>query len=195
VELAGAPTCDVQMEHSYLVDFSKSIIQWVKGEGYALLDVNLFPKPHSGERSRHAVTKSNDELSKEVMVYLWDNYISLSDAHRVILIGHEGGTAAIAHLCEQRANVLMKIVKGVIQVIGHARNPYIPKVTGETLRQWYYKHSLVILPSQHRLFLDYVKITKGHGKIVKFDETKPLKLLILALPVMQKYIKEELSAA
>lgn len=33
------------------VDFSKSIIEWVKGEGYALLDVNLFPKPPSRERS------------------------------------------------------------------------------------------------------------------------------------------------
>ena len=51
------------MEHSYLVhllflacvtttnlalpqiDFSKDLIAWVKSENYALVDVNLFPRP------------------------------------------------------------------------------------------------------------------------------------------------------
>lgn len=63
VELDGTPFCDVNMEHSYLVhfhlftrvimtnlvqiDFSKELIAWVKSENFALVDVNLFPKPFS----------------------------------------------------------------------------------------------------------------------------------------------------
>lgn len=61
VELDGSPMCDVNLEHSYLVyfhfpccyhnqsllqiDFSKDLIAWVKSEKYALVDVNLFPRP------------------------------------------------------------------------------------------------------------------------------------------------------
>jgi hypothetical protein len=63
VELASSVNCDVQLERSYLVriprlylsayyglitvqiDFSKELVNWVKTEGYSLLDVNLFPKP------------------------------------------------------------------------------------------------------------------------------------------------------
>lgn len=34
----------------------------------------------------------------------------------------------------------MKLVKGVVQVIGHARNPYMPKVSGDVnLHSWYFK--------------------------------------------------------
>lgn len=85
---------------------------------------------------------------------------SLSDAHRVILIGHEGGTAALSHLLELRCRVtilmglvclltfiqlagaVMSYVKGVVQVIGHARNPYVPKISSSgdgTLKNWYFK--------------------------------------------------------
>lgn len=62
IELDGSPMCDVNMEHSYLVhfyffyrcycdqrllqiDFSKELIAWVTSENYALVDVNLFPRP------------------------------------------------------------------------------------------------------------------------------------------------------
>lgn len=30
---------------NFQIDFSKSLIEWVKVDGYALLDANLFPRP------------------------------------------------------------------------------------------------------------------------------------------------------
>jgi hypothetical protein len=30
------------------------------------------------------------------------------------------------------------------------------------------QHSLVVVPANHRVLLDEVKITRGHGKIMKF---------------------------
>lgn len=65
MELESSATCDVELERSYLaclifilvhapplilisvpqIDFSKGLIEWVKADGYSLLDANLFPKP------------------------------------------------------------------------------------------------------------------------------------------------------
>ena len=72
------------------IDFSKELITWVKKSGYALLDVNVFPKPFATSKVttsvltcvrplillqlRHRSVK--DDYSGDVMVYLWDNYIS-----------------------------------------------------------------------------------------------------------------------
>lgn len=43
------------------------------------------------------------------------------------------------------------------------------------------QHSLVILPSQHRLFLDHLKVTKGHGKVMKFGKFTHI---AIAVPLM-----------
>jgi hypothetical protein len=70
----------------------------------------------------------------------------------------------------------------------------------------------VIVPSNHRVLLDEIKITRGHGKIMKFgmgrlqpwslpykflfsssvDEPKSIKLVTQALPFIRNFVKEEL---
>jgi histone deacetylase 6 len=89
----------------------------------------------------------------------------------------------------------MRHVKGVVQVVGHSKIPSIPK-RSEDLRSWYYKvclfrikwqaaavdfvqHSLVVVPSNHRVLLDEIKITRGHGKIIKFGTARFRLWLIL----------------
>jgi histone deacetylase 6 len=66
MELESAMTCDLSLERSYLVsilhslyfahnvlqiDFTKELMRWITGEGYALIDVNLYPKPFSSTSS------------------------------------------------------------------------------------------------------------------------------------------------
>lgn len=77
----------------FQLDFSKQLIGWVKEEGYALLDVNLYPKPFV-DTSKVCWTlkssispqasiivplyqrpKSLADLGSEVVTYLWDNYV------------------------------------------------------------------------------------------------------------------------
>jgi histone deacetylase 6 len=69
------------------IDFSKELVAWVRKEGYALLDANLYPKPSttiqlvggfpvlytcSDQFQRH---KSFEDVGRDIMTYLWDNYI------------------------------------------------------------------------------------------------------------------------
>ncbi|KAL0573198.1 Histone deacetylase hda1 [Marasmius crinis-equi] len=138
-ELESAASCDVKLEKSYLIDFSKELIVWVKEAGYSLLDINIFPKPTPptvvSKRS-----KSAPDYTKQIATYLWDNYIQLSSAQKIVLIGHGPGGHAVMELLENRTTSVMNTVKAVIQVVGHTKVPIVPKFSDD-LRVWYTKAS------------------------------------------------------
>jgi len=189
LELESSLTCNVQLEHSYLVDFSKQLIAWVKGEGYSLLDINLFPMPFASLSTR---SKMSDAVGKEIMIYLWDNYIQLSGAQQIILIGHGPGCQPLMDLLAGRSFSAMKRVKAVIQVLAHVKIPLVPRHIDD-LRSWYLKHSFVIVPSNHQIFNpENNKEAKRHGKLLPIDESQPIKLIMRALPILQAYVKKEL---
>ncbi|KAF9268927.1 histone deacetylase complex protein [Marasmius fiardii PR-910] len=191
-ELASAATCDVNLERSYLLDFSKELITWVKSEGYSLLDINLFPKPTPAVAVSKR-SKSAPDIGKQVATYIWDNYIQLSSAQRVILIGHGPGGQAIMDLLDNRTMSVMNTVRAVIQVVGHTKVPIVPKYSDE-LRVWYNKHSYVVLPSRHRVLGPETKPKdlKRHGHLCPIDESQPIKMIMRALPGICEYVKTAL---
>ncbi|KAI0690095.1 histone deacetylase complex protein [Cytidiella melzeri] len=183
-ELGSALTCDLHMEHSYLVDYSKKMIDWITQQGYALLDVNVYPKPfQTSATSKH-------DYSAELIVYLWDNYIQLTEARKIVLIGHGPGCQTLMHLLNNRTISLMRFVKGIIQVVGNYNVPSTPE--NPELRVWYYDRSAVFLPSGHRLFAN-TKVLKKHGLLHDAEESQPIKLLIKAFNRITTYIPEMLN--
>ncbi|KAJ6625570.1 histone deacetylase complex protein [Mycena sp. CBHHK59/15] len=191
VELASSINCDVQLERSYLIDFSKDLVAWVKAEGYSLVDVNLFPKPLDQPFPR---PKSLIELRKDVVTYLWDNYVQLCNATTIILIGHGPGCQYLMELIDLRSTSVMKSVKAVVQVIGHSSlRP--PKNVLE-LREWYKDNSLVALPENHQVFGPdaRAKDLKKHGSVIKIDESQSVRLVIKALPNIKMFVKSQLGS-
>lgn len=193
-ELDGMPMCDVNLEHSYLIDFSKELIAWVRSEGYALVDVNMFPRPFSTTPLPINMRSKNNMVenpSRDLLVYLWDNYIQLSNAQRIILIGHGQGCQTLMDLFQKRPANMIKYVNLVVQVVGTAKIPLIPKDSNE-LKAWYAKNSIVIVHPQHPAFAPDNKILKRHGRVMRIDEVKPIKTMIKALPMIRDYIKQTL---
>ncbi|KAH7913895.1 histone deacetylase clr3 [Hygrophoropsis aurantiaca] len=190
VELDGKPTCDVRMEHSYLIDFSKELIGWIHSEHYSLLDINLFPRPFARVALRGG---SAENLQRDLLTYLWDNYIRISQAKRIVIIGHGPGCQSIVEFLENRQANVMKYVDAVIQVVGQVNIPVIPKGL-DALRSWYEDHSLVILHSEHPVYTSGTKLSpKRYGRTVKFDEQKPIKLMMKALPFIRNFMKTTLN--
>ncbi|TFK44766.1 histone deacetylase complex protein [Crucibulum laeve] len=187
MELESSMTCDVELERSYLIDFSKKLISWVKDEGFSLLDANLFPKPSSTAGQY----KPTENLDTEILIYLWDNYVQLSSAQRVILIGHGPGCRSLVDLMNRRAVSIMKSVKAVIQVVGRQKAPKAPS-DSEELGAWYRKHSLLIMPATHGNLAPLMKPKEGrkHGNIISIEEPKQLKLIMLAMPSIKDFVKE-----
>ncbi|EFI28108.1 histone deacetylase clr3 [Coprinopsis cinerea okayama7 len=189
IELESSATCDVNLHRSYLVDFSKELISWIDTEQFALIDANLFPKPTEIQQTRRATLES--DLVREVILYLWDNYIQLSKASRVILIGHGPGCRAVAELLTRRATGVMKLVTTVIQIVGLQHSACAP--TGfEDIRTWYKSHSAIILPDNHPMSSgrELAKEIRKHGRMIYVEETQPLKLVMKALPAVQQIIRE-----
>ncbi|KAH9171987.1 histone deacetylase complex protein [Lactarius sanguifluus] len=189
VEISDRLTCDVQLESSYIIDVSKQLVRWIQQENYGLLDINLFPKPPSSNRDYPQ--KPPEQYAREIMTYLWDNYILLSTAKRIILIGHGPGVVGISELLESRTAGVMRHVKLVVQVVGYTKVPLVPK-KGPDLITWYQKHSLVIVPHDH-VIRHEGKILKRHGQLVFAEESKPVKLMLRALPLIQTHVRNILA--
>ncbi|KAF8210352.1 hypothetical protein K438DRAFT_1959631 [Mycena galopus ATCC 62051] len=190
VELASSVNCDVQLERSYLIDVSKELVNWVKTEGYSLLDVNLFPKPTDQPFPR---PKAINELRKDLVSYLWDNYVQLCNATNIILVGHGPGCQYLMDLIDMRATSVMKSVKAVVQVVGHS--PIRPPKNALDLREWYRNKSFVALPVNHSLWSPdtRAKDIKKHGNLQKIDEEQSVKLIIKALPAIKAFVKSQLT--
>ncbi|KAF9462480.1 histone deacetylase clr3 [Collybia nuda] len=189
LELQSSATCDVELERSYLIDFSKQLVAWVRKEGYSLLDANLFPKPVTSVHRGKAV----DDSAKDIVTYLWDNYVQLSSAQRVIIIGHGPGSHFVMDLLERRSISVMKSVKAIVQIVGHPNVPAVPKYSDD-LTEWYRKHSFVVVPSTHRILGPEIKPRdlRRHGELVPIDESQPVKLVLRALPGISQFVTQQL---
>ncbi|KAG5353769.1 hypothetical protein C0989_002552 [Termitomyces sp. Mn162] len=189
IQLQSSATLNVEMERSYLLDFSKELLTWVKREGFSLLDANLFPKP-APNSSR---TKASEDFGRDILLYLWDNYVQLSGARNVILIGHGPGSRPIMDLLERRTTTVLKSVKAVIQIIGHSTVPAVPKYIDD-LAEWYRKNSFVVLPSTHRVLTPTLKPKdlRRHGELIPIDESQVVKLIHRALPGIAEFVNQQL---
>ncbi|PFH51540.1 hypothetical protein AMATHDRAFT_142294 [Amanita thiersii Skay4041] len=189
-ELSSSATCDVELERSYLLDTSKELISWIKKEGYALLDVNLYAKPLDAPLPR---SKTTDDLKKDIVTYLWDNFIQLSAAEHIILIGHGPGCQPMMGLLEDRFSSVKRLVRLIIQVVGTSRVPVAPRNEDES-RVWYAKHSFVVIPSIHPILGPEVrpKDLRRHGHLVPVDEVQPVRVFLRALPGIQHFVKNAL---
>ncbi|CAL1706955.1 unnamed protein product [Somion occarium] len=181
VELDSVMECNVQMEHSYMIDMSKDLIGWVKDSGYALLDINVLPKPFATKK----LARGSGNYPGELMTYIWDNYIEMVSARRVVLIGHGPGCEALMYLISHRTVAVMRMVTAVVQVVGHSNLPATPRDAGDIMT-WYHKRSLAILPANHRVFTSG-KVLKRHGNVL--HETKPIRILHTALPTIYEFIQ------
>ncbi|EIN11329.1 histone deacetylase clr3 [Punctularia strigosozonata HHB-11173 SS5] len=163
VELEGAMTCNMDLERSYLLDVSKKMIEWVRVEGYGLIDLNILenvPKSATPVRWR----ARTGTLNRNLLTYMWDNYIQLSKAKQVVLIGHGPGCDVVIETISERASSVPKIVIAVIQVVGLSKLPLLPKKSMEILG-WYRACSQVFVPKNHPIFSEG-KILGRHGHVI-----------------------------
>ncbi|KAH7874747.1 histone deacetylase complex protein [Lentinula edodes] len=196
LELESAMTCDLNMERSYLLDFTKELMRWINGEGYALLDVNLYPKPFTSvsQNSKRLSNKKNAERYDDttaLLTYLWDNYIHLSGAKKIVFIGHGPACQPLMNLIDARFNSINRYVKAVVQVVGFAKVPVTPKK--DEFRSWYAKCSCVLLSANHHILRpEALHSIKKHGVLCPIEELQPVRIVMKGLPAIQAFIKAQL---
>ncbi|RSH94679.1 Histone deacetylase hda1 [Saitozyma podzolica] len=191
VETDGVSTTNVQMENSYLLDTSDTVVNWVKSSKYSLVDVNIlrqFPTQYA-QGAPKMVSKSGPELEARLLRYLWDNYIELSEAENVVLIGHGAGCAPLMDLVNTR-DVQGK-VKAIVQVAGmHSIVRIDPN--NETRRAWFRKVNQIWVPETHSV-LDDERVRRRLGdQIFSTSKAKVVDVLNHALPEIQSFVASKL---
>ncbi|KZT43546.1 histone deacetylase clr3 [Sistotremastrum suecicum HHB10207 ss-3] len=183
VELVNRESCEPNTERSYLIDATKSVISWIQTKQCSLIDLNIFPRPAS---SKGEIPSA--KFSEEIMTYIWDNYIDLSECQEVVFLAFGTACSSMMYLVNHRA--VREKVKAVIQVVGHETIPVTTK-DNESIRSWYLKTSLVIIPANHRTLRDDL-IRRRHGNILVSDERQPVKVFIAGFPDIKDFMEDRL---
>jgi histone deacetylase 6 len=194
IELDAASMCDIDAEKSYLIDFSRQLMSWADESGFLVIDANLFPRPTTEEKVR----PPTDKLGKNILLYLWDNYIQLCGAKKIILMGHGPGCLPIMHTIEQRSHSVNRRVKAVVQVVGHSRDPLsLPISSTDHMKQWFNKHSFVGLPQTHRALLSpqtKSKMARMHSIVQSVEEPRAERLIVDLLPYIKEFVNRQLTS-
>ncbi|KAI9792280.1 MAG: Histone deacetylase hda1 [Peltula sp. TS41687] len=102
------------------------------------------------------------ELAQNLLVYLWDNYIQLSEAKKLLFLGVDIGHHAIMHLLQARD--CKETLSGVAHFIDHGELEGLGLDATPEFKQWYYDNSLIYMPSDHKIWAEKTP-TKRYGQI------------------------------
>ena len=168
-EPANVSRQSAQQEVAYVVDTSSRLVSWVKERGYALIDATSF----------------DDSRLHKLVAYLWDNFISISAAQTVILVGAGNPCSAITDLIERREVQ----TKTLATVLVPTHDP-LPRVTrSKPLRNWFFNTSLVIIPADHK----HDNTAKKFGNVTRSAESRYIRVFASALPDMLRFIESKIA--
>ncbi|PWN42654.1 Arginase/deacetylase [Ceraceosorus guamensis] len=201
-----------EKEAAHLVDATRTILDWALARDIGILDVSVPSLAASNEHAVDAVA-SGEALSRlqkvqtaadQLLLYIWDNYLSLVLGAKtdVILIGHGSACEAIMTLLKNREPTqFTKQVKAIVHVLAHSTIPVLPKDRPE-LRAWYGQVSKVFLPHDHALFAVGAQERFGRrlGNIERAPAAppgtreRPIDLLHRAASDILQFIEKQLAA-
>ncbi|KAH6910361.1 histone deacetylase clr3, partial [Coprinopsis sp. MPI-PUGE-AT-0042] len=176
MELNSSAQIDVDLQRSYLVDISKQMIGWVRREGHALIDVNLYPKPV--EVQNITVSSFSSSGPVHASLIMLSSSSRLSSAQRVVLVAHGSGCKPLADLLRARATSAMKIVKWWWRLVD-ADEAFYPGIDSHPV----FSPSYMSFPDAKK------KAMRHFTGLAIIDEPKPLQLMMRALPHIETAVK------
>ncbi|ODV70290.1 hypothetical protein HYPBUDRAFT_103529 [Hyphopichia burtonii NRRL Y-1933] len=84
-------------------------------------------------------------FSQELLLYIWDNYISyFSQLNKLVFIGYGDSYQSIVHLYAKRPSQEIKdLVKGTVAFVNRSTLKALVPVMDESMVDWYYRNSVV----------------------------------------------------
>ncbi|OBT59650.1 hypothetical protein VE04_00159 [Pseudogymnoascus sp. 24MN13] len=148
----------VEPHNSRMNDGVMAYIDWAYNNGYAVIDVNMpmhiedtdanIEEEGFIERPTEMVHR---ERMKELMCYLWDNYLELHDSEHVVLMGVGDSYSAVRELLVNRES--KHKVPLVVSFVSGSLRP-VRSETDASLAHWYKKHSRVYVAADHLCWTD-----------------------------------------
>ncbi|KAI9807599.1 MAG: hypothetical protein M1825_005539 [Sarcosagium campestre] len=154
---------------TWIADVVKNYVKWAIESGYGVIDVNI-PK-YLTDIDDKETTQIGEEpvrvqVTKELVLYLWDNYIELNEASNVFILGVGEACAGVMHLLNHRD--CSRVLRGVVSFIGEEPLRSVKRDADPFFPDWYYKNSLVFVSASHTVWEpDRRRPKRKFGRIVK----------------------------
>ncbi|KAH6669922.1 histone deacetylase [Halenospora varia] len=155
--VAQADTYDssVNSHNAWMTDPLLPYIRWGIQNSYGIIDVNI-PSHLTPSSTDRALTPKVEEQqiqlhSKELLAYLWDNYLQLNVGAPITILGVGDAYLGIKLLLTSR-EVKSRIPTILSFVTGSLRP--VKSETDPSLSGWYKSHSLIFVSSNHSCWND-----------------------------------------
>lgn len=112
--------------------------------GYIDINVPSFQLPIPGLSSDPS-TYNPIIFAQEVLLYIWDNYITyFQQLKKLVLVGFGDSYQSIVHLYGKRnSQEIKELVKGTVAYLNRTQLKPVVPVMDESMVEWYYKNSLI----------------------------------------------------
>ncbi|RPB22571.1 hypothetical protein L211DRAFT_330458 [Terfezia boudieri ATCC MYA-4762] len=158
-QVSAQPSDDrfINLHDAFLLDSGSAYVDWAIAKGYGVIDANV-PQFLSGLSEPFDVQTHAQQLC----CYIWDNYIGLSDAKKVVIIGIGKAAGGATYLMGARAEC-RNIVTGLLLFYGDVDlRAVVPPVQGDGLVEWYWENSQVYCSRDHNVW-QQKKLRKKYG--------------------------------
>ncbi|KAK6543222.1 Histone deacetylase hda1 [Orbilia ellipsospora] len=184
----------IQTHNSFVLDPSHTLLEWAVGQGFGVIDFNvpkfLTPMDETDHNQRVTNTIVLDDPNT-LMLQLWDNYIDLSDATKVIFIGIGEAYKNLLNLISLRdcANRVVACVSFI------ARMPLcaVNNTRDENIGHWYLRHSQIFVSETHDVWSQTKRLKVKYGTLVSVSEDDLDSLIQVAYSPAINFIQKKLS--
>ncbi|KAK6360769.1 Histone deacetylase hda1 [Orbilia blumenaviensis] len=196
-DLLGVPEPGVdliQTHNSFVMDPGQVFIEWAIAENFGVVDVNVpkyvTPNDELEENIQRVASNGVSDDTNMLMLQLWDNYIDLSDADKIVLIGIGEGCRNLLNLISLRDCV--NRVVACVSFISRMPLCAVNATRDENIGYWYHKHSRVYAPATHDAF-HARKLKLKYGVVEGVPEDDLDSIVQAAYPHALTFIKDKLS--
>lgn len=175
----------------------KTYIKEAVDNKFAVIDVNL-PKhiTDDSETHEHQDSESPEYRIKEateLLTYLWDNYIELSDSTHIFLLGTNIGHGAITNFIKANEDRAQRMITKAISFVEDVPLLSCKSQTNDYLPTWYYSSSMVFIAQDHAYFSNEIakKPKKRFGAITRSDAGSISDMLLEAKEMVFECLLDE----
>lgn len=174
----------------------KTYVDTACKEGFGVIDVNL-PKYVTDFDSDNQEHRPNDDVdfrikeAKQLLKYLWDNYVALNSSTHVYLMGTNTGHGAIIGFLKDSQEIILRDYndreehRNTLKVITFVEDVSLMSCKSlvggdDELPNWYHRNSLVLVAEEHAYFAsDFARKPKRRfGRVVRSSKNTITEMLV-----------------
>ncbi|KAH7025471.1 histone deacetylase [Macrophomina phaseolina] len=181
----------ISLHNIFVTDVTKTYVEWAVKHGFGVIDVNIPEHITDPNDLPEYAEADSDEarglLTRELITYLWENYISLGDNTHKFFIGVGAAYSGILDLMGENGKYTRSLLWAldetnksasddctketdhIFAFVGENSLQSIKKLTDDYIGHWYYDSSHVFVANNHAAWdpARQRKLRKKYGNVLR----------------------------